>query len=222
MFAMDQAVANAVAQTQGLTASFVVHDSSRDASDDDDDLTGRAQQRYFIKLAAQCDIFMGFPVEADHLLLPEGMNATVPYALTGFVAASQAAAPATLSTLPASGHVGVLTMTPVATYFDASTVSREHVYDTNDQLYGALKSGEVESALIWQPWLDQQLAQHPQKLHVAALNMPHAVWNIVALYPQTAQNKPEVKAFNTALRGLAADGQLQRIVQPYSIPETEH
>jgi hypothetical protein len=221
MFATDKAVANAVAQAQNLTPTFVLRDSSHESTDDDD-LTGRSQVRYFTKLAAQCDVIMGFPVEAGFESLPDGMAASLPYARTGFVIASSGASAPSFSAAAHSSQVGVVIMTVASTYFDSSTMTHEHVYYSNDQLYGALKHGDVDAALIWQPWLNQQLVAHPQKLHVAALNMPHAAWNIVALYPQTAQNTAAVQAFNNAVGGFAANGQLSHIVQPYDIPETEH
>ncbi len=221
MFTTDKAVANAVAQAQNLTPSFVLRDSSGESTDDDD-LTGRSQVRYFTKLATQCDVIMGFPVEAGFNSLPDGMAASPPYAQTGFVMASAGTSAPSFNEAAHSSQVGVVIMTVASTYFDSSTMMHEHVYYSNDQLYGALTHGDVDAALIWQPWLNQQLAAHPQKWHVAAVNMPHAAWNIVALYRQTAQNKAAVQAFNNAIGSLAASGQLSHIVQPYDIPETEH
>lgn len=89
MLPTDMAVARAVAQKAGDTAAFVLRDSTRDASDDDDDLSGRAQIRALHKLAQQCDLIMGFPVEDGGGNIPDGMKASIAYARTGFVAVGQ-------------------------------------------------------------------------------------------------------------------------------------
>jgi len=106
-----------------------------------------------------------------------------------------------------------------STYFTEANMSHEYVYYSNDELYGALLDGEVNAALIWQPWLDRQLAAHPEKLHVAALEMPHAAWNMVALYPQADSKGLAVRDFNAGLAALSADGKLNALDQPYDVPK---
>jgi ABC-type amino acid transport substrate-binding protein len=164
---------------------------------------------------------MGFPVEAHFLNLPDGMGATRPYADTGFVTASTGAAIPSFGRMVESQKVGVVFLTVASTYFTAQTMAAEHVYYTNDDLYGALLSGEINSALIWQPWLEKELAAHPRRLAVAKLDMPHADWNIVALYPQAGGAGGAVNEFNAGLSALAANGRLGEIVAPYKIPTTQ-
>lgn len=222
MYSTDEAVAAAASRAAGVTPVLVVRDSAVDAiSDDDDDLTGASQHKFLVKLAAQCDVIMGFPVEAGFEGLPDGMEASPPYARTGFVAASQGAIAPGGAGLTHTGQVGVLVMTPAMTYFDESTMAHEHVYYSNEDLYGALMHGEINAAFIWQPWLNQKMLTQKQSLHVAAVSLPHANWNIVALYPQTAQNSAAVRQFDSAVTALAASGRLGGIVQPYTVPKTE-
>ena len=219
-FCVDQAnpmfaVAQAAAAVRNDTAILVVRDSSKDDKDED---SGRDQQRFFAKLSKSCDLIMGFPVEANDQNVPDGMGASRPYASTGFVTVSTAAEIPSFARMVSSEKVGVVFLTVASTYFTAQTMSAEHVYYTNHDLYGALLSGEINSALIWQPWLVNELAAHPRKLNVAKLDMPHAGWNIVALYPHAAAHGGAVKRFNQALTTLAASGRLSEIVTPYKIP----
>jgi len=219
MFATDMAVARAAASQAGLTPMFLMHNSAVDAVDDDD-LTGKSQQKFFATLAAKCGVIMGFPVEAGYENLPNGMAASPPYVQTGFVVASQGAVPAA-SRVTHTGQVGVLLLTPAMTYFDDTTMAHEQVYYSNDDMYGALLHGQINAAFIWQPWLNQQLTAHPQKLHQALLDMPHATWDIVALHAQSAQADAAVLKFDSAVTALAASGRLRAIVQPFAVPRTE-
>jgi len=217
LFAVDEAVARAAAAERNEAAILVVRDSS---TDDEDEDSGRDQQRFFAKLSKSCDLIMGFPVEANYENLPDGMGATRPYADTGFVTVSTGAAIPSFERMVASEKIGVVFLTVASTYFTERTMAAEHVYYTNDDLYGALLSGEVNSALIWQPWLVRELAAHPRTLAVAKLDMPHADWKIVALYPRDRADGGAVNKFNAGLSALAANGRLREIVRPYKIPTT--
>ncbi|HTQ71954.1 MAG TPA: hypothetical protein VMH92_10735 [Acidocella sp.] len=48
--------------------------------------------------------------------------------------------------------------------------------------------------------------------------MPCANWNVIALYPQTAQNEQAVRAFNATIAGFAASHRLGGIVKPCDVP----
>jgi hypothetical protein len=213
MFQLDEAVANAAASAQGDNAVFVVRDSSKaDAAND----SGNDQQKFFIKLAKTCDLIMGFPVEAGFPNLPDGMAASAAYALTGFVAASTRPITRSFDTMAADGKIGVMFLTPASTYFTAQNVAAERVYYSNDDLYGALLSGAVNDVLIWQPWLVRQLAVHSQDVKTAFLAMPHARWNIEALFgPDGTVN---AAAFNAGLRALRREGKFAALIFPYQTP----
>lgn len=218
MLPTDMAVARAAAQKAGEVAVFIERDSLKSETGGDDD-AGHGENMKAIKaLVHNCDLVMGFPLEDGGGNVPAGLAASRPYARTGFVAVAQGDVSGGFKGLLHKGTIGVLNMSPAETYFTTATMAHEHVYYTNDQLLGAVLNGEVNTALIWRPWLNQQLAAHPQSLHVAELNMPYANWNVVALYPQSAQNKPEVMAFNKAIESLAASRQLGALVKPYDVP----
>jgi hypothetical protein len=214
MFSIDQTLARAVAAQQNRTAQFIVEDSSKA---DQDQESGAEQARYFANNAGKCDLFMGIPVEAKQPLLPPGMTATAPYAQTGFVVVSQSVPPV-FPGVARDGKVGVVLLTVPSTYFSEASVAAEHVYDTNEQLYAALLRGEVTRALIWQPWLQQELSLRPRRLRIKALTLPHANWQMVALYPTADRQRPAVQAFNRGLTALAAGGKLKLIVFPYHVP----
>jgi len=215
MMAVDQAVAMQAAAAENATAAFVVRDSSKEDADDD---SGNAQEKFFAKLAKKCDLVLGFPVEAAYVSLPDGMAASRPYVRTGFVAAATGALPPDFSAMTKSGKVGVVFLTPAETYFDESTIAAEQVYYSNEALYGALIGGKVNDALIWQPWLVHQLADHPAAVKSAFLAMPHTVWNVVALYPLHGGDTASVRAFNSGIAKLERDGKLKAAVSPYQIP----
>ncbi len=216
MFTIDQSVATAAAAAAGQTASFYVHDS---ATDDVDTDSGNKQEKYFAKLAKNCDLIMGFPVEAGFVSLPRGMTASQPYLRTGFVAATTTAPLQSFNGMVAREKIGVVMLTVPSTYFTDQTMHAENVYVTNDELLTALKDHEVDAALVWQPWLISQLTVHQQSVHIAALQMPHAAWNLVALVPQSAQSDVAVRAFNKGLQSLAANGKLGPAVRPFEVPQ---
>jgi len=210
MFTVDEAVAEAAVPG----AKFVVRDS---ATDDEDQDSGISQQKFFAKLARQCDLIMDFPVEAGYPAAPDGMAASLPYARTGFVAASTATVAKDFHAMTQAGKVGVVFLTPASTYFTAANVAAEEVFYTNDDLYTALLGGEIRGAVIWQPWLVHQLAAHPRAVNSAFLPMPHTIWNVEAIYPAGASTAA-VTAFNAGVKTLAANGRLAGLIAPYQIP----
>ncbi len=217
MMSVDEAVAKAAASAEGDTARFVVRDSTKDDADNDD---GNAQDKFFEKLAKTCDLVLGFPVEARFVNLPDGMAATRAYARTGFVAAATGDLAPNFPAMTKTGKVGVVFLTPAETYFDETTIAAEQVYYSNEELYGALMTGKVNDALIWQPWLVRELAAHPSAVKTAFLAMPHTVWNVVALYPKTGANKAAVRAFDAGIAKLTRDGKLEAAVSPYKVPNS--
>ncbi len=221
MLPTDMAVARAVANKAGDVAAFVVRDSMQATSSGDDDTAHGDNAKSLKQIAQQCDLVMGFPLQDGGGNVPQGMQATQPYARTGFVAVGQGDVSGGFKRLLQKGNIGVLSMSPATTYFTTANMAHEHIYYTNEQLYGAMLNGEVKTALIWRPWLTQQLETHPDSVHVAELSMPYANWNVVALYPQSAQNNPAVKAFDDALSSLSASHRLGMIVKPYNAPDKD-
>jgi hypothetical protein len=215
MMAVDEAVAAQAVAAEHDQAAFVVRDSSKDDADND---SGNAQEKFFARLSKRCDLILGFPVEARHLNLPDGMLASVPYVRTGFVAAATGPLAPDFAAMARSGRVGVVFLTPAETYFDEKTIAAEQVFYSNDDLYGALLAGGVNEALIWQPWLVRQLAAHPAAVKTAFLAMPHTLWNIVGLYPRRGGNAASVRAFDAGIAKLRRGGKLRAAVQPYEIP----
>jgi ABC-type amino acid transport substrate-binding protein len=147
------------------------------------------------------------------------MAATRPYIRTGFVTVTNGAPASSFKTLSNHYKVGVVFLTVTETYFTDANVTHEHIYDSNDEMLAALNSKEIDAALMWRPWLDRELAAHPQKLNQAPLRMPHAQWNIVALYPE-GQRDDAVQKFNAGIETLRKSGTLAQIVNPEGVPGT--
>lgn len=213
VFALDEAVGKAAAQAENMTADFVVRDSSNADQERD---SGAAEVKFFTHLATSCDLIMGFPTEAAVQHLPEGMAASLPYIKTGFVTVTKTAPAGNFQTLANHYKVGVVYLTVAETYFTDANVTHEHIYDSNDELLAALNANEIDAALMWRPWLERQLVDHPQKLNEARLAMPHADWNIVALYP-AGTSDAGVKKFNAGIEALRKSGKLSKITSPDAV-----
>jgi hypothetical protein len=145
------------------------------------------------------------------------MAASAAYVRTGFVAASSAQAGESFAEMTHAGKVGVVFLTPASTYFTAATVSAEEVFYTNADLYSALESGQVQDAVIWQPWLVHELALRPRPVKSAFLAMPHTVWDVEAIYP-AGGNAAAVAAFDAGVKKLAHEGRLAGLIAPFQTP----
>ncbi|HUM08903.1 MAG TPA: hypothetical protein VLT37_08535 [Acidocella sp.] len=209
----DRAVAQAVAARSGLRAEFVKLNTGDDGVDGDGDDAKIDLGEVFAKMAEQCDLIMGVPVEPNGAGVPHGMQATRPYERTGFVMATTGAPVRNFDAMAATTDVGVDFLTVPNSYFDTRTAHAEHVYYTNDDLLAALLKGEVGAAMVWQPWLVWEEAAHPHNLRTGVMNMPDAAWNVVALY--TPRAAAQAQAFNQGLERLEQAGQLKALVAPY-------
>ncbi len=209
----DRAVAQAVAALIGQRAEFVQLNTGDDGVGGDADDVKIDPGKAFAQMAGQCDLVMGVPVEANGAGVPHGLQATRPYARTGFVMATTGAPLRDFDAMAATADIGVDYLTVPNSYFDAHTAHAEHVYYTNDDLLAALLKGEVGAAMVWQPWLVKEEAAHPHALRAAVMNMPDALWNVVALYMPRAA--PQARAFNEGLERLEQAGQLRALVAPY-------
>jgi hypothetical protein len=209
----DLAVAQAVAAQGGLRAEIVKLNTSDDGVGGDSDDAKIDPGKAFAKMAAQCDLVMGVPVEANGNGVPKGLQATKPYVRTGFVMATTGTPVQGFAAMTEKADIGVDFLTVPNSYFDDQTAHAEHVYYTNNDLLAALLKGEVGSAMVWQPWLVREEAAHPHALRTAIMSMPDAAWNVVALYmPRAAA---QAQAFNQGLERLEQAGQLKTLVAPY-------
>ncbi len=211
--ATDLAVAQAVAAQSGLRAEIVKLNTGDDGVGGDSDDAKIDPAKAFAKMAKQCDLVMGVPVEASGFGVPKGLQATKPYARTGFVMATTGAPVQGFAAMAAKADIGVDFLTVPNGYFNTQTAHAEHVYYTNDDLLSALLKGEVGSAMVWQPWLVREETAHPHALRTAIMSMPDAAWNVVALY--TPQAAAQARAFNQGLERLKQAGQLKTLVAPY-------
>ncbi|MCF3948707.1 hypothetical protein AiwAL_14865 [Acidiphilium sp. AL] len=213
LFPIDRAVATAVAQADHAAPRFVVIDT-RDGSDTLD----ARKPAFFAKLATRCDLVMGFPVEAGDPTLPRGVKATLAYAATGFVLANIGTKALSFAGLPAKTRVGVAYLTVPTTYFGTGhgAALTEYQYSSPASLYRALASHKINAALIWQPWLERHLAAASAKIAQHQPNLPHARWDIVALYRSAAS--AEAVRFNSAI-GRLGPRHLAALIAPYRLPQ---
>lgn len=211
-FEIDRAVATAVAKADHTMPKFTVIDTRVGA-----DSLNAQKSAFFAKLAAKCDLVMGFPVETGYPTVPKGVKATTPYAATGFVLAATGSVAPSFASLAPHTTVGVTYLTVPSTYFDhghgASLES--HQYSSPDSLYRALEQRKVAVALMWQPWLVRELATSHAQVAQHTLRLPHAQWSVVALY--RASRAAEAARFDKAIHHLAATGRLASLIAPYKL-----
>lgn len=210
--AMDRGVAEAVARQAQL--SLQVHDF--DGRGDDD---GFAPKQFNRLAGSQCDLVLGFPVDADAHELPAGLAATAPYAHTGFVLVTAAGHHARrLDQLPRGTAVAVTYQTTPNLYFADHPNLQADVHLSEDDTLKALETHAVSAAMLWQPSVVQALRQAHQadRFRYDALVEPHATFNLVALYDP--QHAVAAKVFERAIQSLSQHGQLAPLVEPYAQP----
>jgi mono/diheme cytochrome c family protein len=205
---VDAALARATARIQGTTAQIVGFDGGSD--DDDDGLAPRV----FRKLAAtQCQLVLGFPLDAQSGAPPEGLRATQPYGRTGFVLVTRARTQASLDQLPRGSEVAVTYMTAPNLYFENHPALTPQVFTSDAASLRALRRGEVAAAMLWRPSVAAQLHG---TLRMTALSEPHASWNLVALYAEDSQ--AVAQGFELAIAELRRSGRLAALLRPYADP----
>lgn len=209
---MDKAIAAAVARQQNTT--LTVHEFDGTGDDEEGfDLTE------FNKMAAgDCQLVMGFPVDASTSGLPDGLRATGAYGRTGFVLVTPVASRAhSLAALPEGSQVAVTYQTTPNLYFVDYPKLQADVHLTNDDAIAALEQKKVGAAMLWRPSVVGYLAQHKQErqFDYAELDEPHARWNLVALYDPA--NAAAAQAFDTSVKALQASGALGKLLDPYAV-----
>lgn len=213
--AMDTSIAEAVARQQSTTVK--VH--AFDGSGDDED--GFDLKEFNAMAAKDCQLVLGFPVDAGASGVPEGLRATAPYGRTGFVLVTPKGSPAhSLETLPAGSEVAVTWQTTPNLYFVNHPALHADVHLTNDDAIDALEQHKVAAAMLWRPAVVEWLSRHAQAapFDYAELDQPHARWNLVALYDPA--NAAAAQAFESSVRALQAGGTLAQLLDPYAVVAT--
>lgn len=209
--AMDKAIATAVAQQQKTT--LAVHAFDGNGDDEGFDL------KAFNAMASKdCQLVLGFPVDASASGLPEGLKATGAYGRTGFVLVTPVSSQAhSLASLPEGSQVAVTYQTTPNLYFVDYPKLQADIHLTNDDAIAALEQRKVGAAMLWRPSVVGYLAQHQEEkqFDYAELDEPHARWNLVALYDPS--NAAAAQAFEASIKVLQANGTLAKLLDPYAV-----
>lgn len=206
---MDARVAQAAARSQGDTVKLIRFDGS---GDEDDGYSSHD----FRKLATdRCELIMGFPVDAQEVSLPEGLQATPPYAKTGFVLVTRNPAYASLDAMPKGSEVAVTYLTAPNLYFVGHPNVSAQVFTSDAESLHALEHRKVAAAMLWRPYVAGHLHEAgANQLDLTPLSEPHAAWNLVALY--TAQGAAAAGQFDAGVATLRRSGELNKLVRPYA------
>lgn len=210
--AMDRKVAAAVAHQQGV--SLRVHEF--DGSGDDDD--GFALKEFNRMAASECQLVLGFPVDAGNGDVPDGLRATAAYARTGFVLVTPTQQHAdSLSALAQGSEVAVTMQTAPNLYFAAHPQIKANVRPNDQAAIAALEKHQVQAAVLWRPAVADYLQKQgqAQQFGYSELDEPHARWNLVALYDPA--NADAAARFEQSIRTLQQRGQLAALLQPYAV-----
>jgi polar amino acid transport system substrate-binding protein len=209
--AMDTRVARAVAQTQGYAVKvvpFVGHGKG-----DDGFPPGR-----FAKMAqSECELIMGFPVDASDPNLPPNVEATSAYASTGFVLIRRGkSAQMSLGELPNGSEVGIAQLdTYAGLLYSTHPNIVMHVYPKDSLMLADLAAGHIAAGLAWQPSIEFYVNKNPTRPSISVRILPgkHMLWNLVALY--VPQSRSAATLFEKGLDELQSRGQLEPMIKPY-------
>lgn len=206
---MDVRLAQAAALTQGY-GLHVEHFDSAGRNDDEFSASN------FGKLAAGfCPLILGFPVDARTPLLPDGVQATRPYAQTGFVLVAREPPPALDALRPGLRVAVVMGTQPAVMLIDHPQLVAA-TFRQDDLALAALQAGKVSAALIWQPSLARYQEHHPKArpLFMRPLDAAHARWNLVALFAPEAQAAASV--FEQGIAKLQDQGRLAGLLSRFA------
>ncbi|MDE1923249.1 MAG: c-type cytochrome [Gammaproteobacteria bacterium] len=178
----------------------------------------------FAKMArSECELIMGFPVDASDAHLPPDVQATTAYASTGFVLVRRAAARARrLSQMPRGSEVGIAQLdTYAGLLFSQHPNITMHVYPSDADMVADLEARHLAAGLAWQPSIEAYLHRHPgaASLREDLLPGPHMRWNLVALY--APRSSAAAQAFASGVEALRRRGALSRLILPYESAEPE-
>ena len=206
--AMDVRVAQAVAKVEQDTLAITYFDGMGDGDD------GLSDRR-LVKLVTACGLMLGYPEDAKSLLVPQGLQATAPYGLTGFVLVTRRGKATSLDELPSGSVVGVTYLTAPNLYFAAHPKISAEIFLDDQATLAALKRGRVAAAMMWRPFVARQMElRQAGQLRLSVLNEPHANFNLVGLYVDSA--RPEAEQFQKSVEQLRGEGTLGKLLQPYA------
>jgi mono/diheme cytochrome c family protein/ABC-type amino acid transport substrate-binding protein len=205
----DRLVAEAVAHQEN--AALSVHEFDGSGADDDDGLNAK---EYKAAIGHECQIIMGFPIDATQGEAPAGLKATAPYDQTGFVlVVPTPGLSGGLANFPAGTEVAVTYGTAPNLYFVTHHNVEPDIHLSDKETLRTVAEGKAKAAMVWQPTLTEYLASTPDaKLAYQPVNEPHLRWNIVALYGSDAEHAGV--RFGIALAALKASGALGHLVAP--------
>ncbi len=210
--AMDLSVASAVAGRQGYEVDEVEFEG-RGKGDD-----GFPPSRFAKMAAADCELIMGFPVDVSNPNLPDNVQATSPYASTGFVLVRRAnSKELALGDLPKGSEVGIAQLdTYAGLLYGLHTNIVMHVYDQDSAMLADLAAKRIVAGVAWQPTIESYESAHPKAARVRMSVLPekHMLWDLVALY--APRSHEAANAFNKGLYELQSHAELQPLITPYS------
>lgn len=208
---IDARLADELARAAGATSKLHRYDG-RGRGDDDFSL-----HDFKKLLAGDCRFVIGFPYDPGTGSLPPYLNATAPYARTGFVLVTRKDSPyATLASMPSGTHVGVAFDTLPNQYFrDHPNLVRDIFEDENDSL-AAVAGGEVAGAMLWRAAVARRLDRDGDRdaFRLQPIDETGSQWPLVALY--AADDAGAASIFDAAIARLRADGRLAKTLGAYA------
>ena len=215
---VDRKLAQAVADAEHKP--LAVHEF--DGSGDDDGY----DYKNFTKLAAdQCQIILGFPVDATRTSVPPGLTATAPYGRIGFVLVTPRSSRAnSLASLPKGTDVAVTNETMPNLYFESHPNIAADIYQKDADTIGSLVEHRDRAAMVWRPTIISYLVAHnlTAKFKWSQLDEPHARWNLVGLHDPTGADA--AANFDRSVASMRGDGSLEHVLSPFAsvVPEPSH
>jgi mono/diheme cytochrome c family protein len=207
---MDRKLAAAVADRDNVSVA------TREFDGDDE---GFALKNFVAPASRDCDLVLGFPLDATKPEPPAGLAATLPYAHVGLVLAEPAARRERgLADFPPGSDVGVTYLTTPNLFFEAHPNVMANVFDTEAETLQSLLSHQVKAALLWWPTVVRYQQDHPdgQRLAAHELTEAHAQFDIVALC--APRGAAAARRFEAAVATLRQGRALGAILRPYALP----
>lgn len=210
--AMDLRVARAAAKAEGYEVKqidFVGYGKGDD---------GLPPSRFAKMAETDCQLIMGFPVDVSNPNLPPKVQATSPYASTGFVLVRRGnARDVALGDLPKGSEVGIAQLdTYAGLLYGIHPNIVMHVYPKDSLMLADLAAKRIAAGVAWQPTIEAYEAGHPRAAPISLHLLPekHMQWNLVALYAPGSQ--AAAKLFNKGLDELQNHARLKALITPYS------
>ncbi|TLU72174.1 c-type cytochrome [Lichenicoccus roseus] len=207
---MDRKLAQAVASQQHR--ALAVHEF--DGSGDDD---GYDYKNFRALAADQCQIILGYPLDATRGTAPAGLVATAPYGRIGFVLVTPSASRAdSLASLPKGTDVAVTNETMPNLYFENHPNIAADIYQKDADTIASLVEHHDRAAMVWRPTIVSYLLAH----HLTSdfkwhqLDEPHARWNLVGLHDPAQAGA--ASAFDHSVAALRDSGGLEPLLSPYA------